>query len=492
MGTGQTAAADETAVAPGRVAWSRVAGLVALCVGVFALRVPFLGVPMITDEGGYAYWAGIWTREHQMYRDFAFSRPQGIIVAYQIILATLGGSVEALRIAAALVTCATACLLWLFARRFFSERAAWISAALFALFSTAPRIEGFTANAELFTLAPLVLNAHLVWTRRWFAAGLATALAFQLKPSGVEGCVLIALWIVLGWRSWRDALLATARSLAGFALGLVPCLVHGWWVGWAHFWHGMVTMRGQYFSPEVVSLAGQLQRIEAAFVDTVSSWAVPAVLFALALVRLPSVQRRFCLAWLLAAIAGMQIGFWWDWHFLMQIVPPLCFAAGSGVLALLNAHAQMRARIAWAAALALALLWFVARDGWLWALDPYRISWEVYHRPGYVVAEQLSAYVAKTTAPDDLLYIAFGQAEIYHLSGRRPAVPTQLYYWHARYLDSEWAKAVQAIEQRVPALVIWVQPPPPNRMSAERFAQLVLRGYQPDRKFSSVMVFRRK
>ena len=67
------------------------------------------------------------------------------------------------------------------------QRAAWISAALYAVFSACPRIEGFTANAEIFTLAPLVLNSSLVWSGRWFWAGVVTSIAFQLKPSGVEG-----------------------------------------------------------------------------------------------------------------------------------------------------------------------------------------------------------------------------------------------------------------------------------------------------------------
>jgi hypothetical protein len=478
---------DSASQAP---ALRRIVALVALCIGVIAVRTPFLGVPMITDEGGYAYWASTWTSQHQLYRDFTFARPQGLLVLYKLIIATLGGTVESIRMAAALFTCMTALVLWTFAREFVSERAAWISALLYAVFSSAPRIEGFTANAEIFTLAPLALNAMLVWSRRWFWAGLVTAIAFQLKPSGVEGCFLIAIWILRELRpaSWRPTALAIARSIAGFAAGLAPCIAHGIWVGWGAFWHNLVTMRGEIYSPAVVGLRGQLARIQGGVGDTLSSWIVPALLFALALTQLPREKRHFCLAWLAAAWLGMQAGFWWDWHFFMQLVPPLCFASGAGLLAL----ARARGRVAWGAGLVLALLLFIARDGRLWLANPYQISFAIYRRDGYLVAEQISDYVAKTTAPSDLLYVAFGQAEIYYLSGRTPAVPGQMYYGHALYVDAMWNQVIAAITARTPAVIVWVQPPPPNRMSGRRFAQLILRGYLPDRKFGSVLLFRRK
>jgi hypothetical protein len=448
-GEGEQVLSDES--------WKRIAMYVALCVGVVLLRAPFIGVPMITDEGGYCYWASIWTADHQVYRDFIFGRPQGILVVYKAALALVGGSVEDIRIVAAFFTCLTAC-----------------GIVLFALFSVSPRIEGFTANAEIFTLAPLVLNAYFVWNKRWFWAGIATAVAIQLKPSGFEGCVLIALWILLHWESLRSVAVATAQSLGGFVLGLLPGVLHGIWVGWAHYWYGLVTYRGQILSPDVTSLASQLVRIRSAVSDTASSWCIPALLFALALTQLPKDKRRFMLSWLVAAVVGMQIGFWWDWHFFMQIMPPLCFAGGAGLLALNKA----RFRVAWVAGVLLCVVPFAVRDGRLWLMKPLEISWEIYHREGYLMAEQIASHLRRTTAPDD--------------AERRPVAPMQMYYLHSAYLTHEWEKLVVSLKAREPAAIVWVQPPPPNRMTSQEFASLVLAGYQPDRKFGDIMVFRRK
>jgi hypothetical protein len=482
------AAAPTASDGSDQLSWRRIAGFVGLFVGVFAIRVPFIRVPMINDEGAYAFWASIWTRDFEMYRDFHFARPQALIVVFKLILATLGGSLEAIRVAGALFAYLAACAIWLFAREFFSERVAWTSAGLYALFSAAPLIEGFTANAEIFTLGPLVFNAQLVWKRQFFWAGLVTAVAFQLKPSGVEGCCLIALFILASWHSLKDSVLDGLRSLTGFALGFVPMLLHGLAVGWGDFYYNMVTLRRQSYAPNVATLSSQLARVEYGTLSTLSSWIVPAILFALALFANPGKQRSFCVLWLLSAILGMEAGLWWDWHFFMQIVPPLCFAGGLGLLALRRA----RRRVAWASALALGLSLFLARDGRLWLEGPYEISWQIYGREPYLVSEQISDYIAKTTRPSDTIQVAFGQPEIYHLSGRRPAVINQLFNAHVIYYEDQWKLVVAAIEQRTPALIVWAQPPPRHRMSAKDFGRLVQQGYDFDRKFGQVIVYRRK
>src|SRR6185503_4875891 len=61
-----------------------VALLAVLVAGSILLRVPFLSVPMITDEGGYSYTAKFWSSEYQLYRDIPFDRPQAIFLLYRL------------------------------------------------------------------------------------------------------------------------------------------------------------------------------------------------------------------------------------------------------------------------------------------------------------------------------------------------------------------------------------------------------------------------
>jgi len=50
------------------------------------VRVPFLHVPIINDEGAYAYTAHFWFHTVQLYRELPFDRPQGIFLIYKAIL----------------------------------------------------------------------------------------------------------------------------------------------------------------------------------------------------------------------------------------------------------------------------------------------------------------------------------------------------------------------------------------------------------------------
>ena len=81
------------------------------------LRWPFLRLPMISDEGGYAYVAQRWRdgRGH-LYDDLWVSRPQGIFAAYGIIQRTLGPTVADLRLGAWLASVFTLVFIWRYAR----------------------------------------------------------------------------------------------------------------------------------------------------------------------------------------------------------------------------------------------------------------------------------------------------------------------------------------------------------------------------------------
>ena len=471
-----------------RIPWKRIALLLALCVGAVAIRLPFLSVPLTDDEGSYAYWASVWTRDYQIYRDFVYARPEGILVVSKILQATLGGSVEAMRLFAALFNCVTVLIVFFFARAFSSEKEAWVSAIVFAIFSNGARVEGFTANAEVFTLAPLVLNAYLCWRQKWFWAGVATAVAYWLKPSGVEGCLLIAIWVFVCWESWWKTIVNASVAFAGFAGTLLISVLHGLWLaGWDSYWYSMYTTRKMALPASVLAFSEQWSRIDGSLHATMPSWIVPAVLSAVAVKHLSNKKRLFCVAWLVAAWFGMQVGIWWNWHYFQQIIAPLSLASGVGLLALRSTSL----RLAWATALGLALYLFFIRDAKVWVMPPDRISWEIYHRPEYLVNVEVARYVARTTAPDDTLYIAFGEAEIYYLSGRRPAVPTQMFYAHAKYFDTEWPKALSAIKNRVPAVIIVAQNPPPNRITPAAFGDLILEGYHLERDFSVISLYRR-
>src|ERR687887_451623 len=106
------------------------------------VRLPFLSVPLITDEGGYAYVAHWLARGLALYRDLWFDRPQGIFVVYGALLLFFGESTEAIRLGAALYNLATTLLLYLLAAHLMGWRAGVAPPGGFPLGPARPRIRG--------------------------------------------------------------------------------------------------------------------------------------------------------------------------------------------------------------------------------------------------------------------------------------------------------------------------------------------------------------
>jgi hypothetical protein len=466
-----------------------IALLAAIVAGSVLLRAPFFRVPMITDEGGYAYVARFWTPEYQLYRDIPFDRPQAIFLLYRLVFLLFGTDGAAIRLFAALYNGLTVAAMFLLGRRALSIREAYLAAALVAVFSACPRIEGFTANAETFMLLPLVLSAHFTWRRRWFWAGFAGAMAVLLKPSGASAFLLVLSWLVVT----RAAPSAWLRVAAGATLGLLPSVLHGMWVGWPYYWQSIHERRLALYNAETVGLAAQWSALTNGLALTVSSWAFLAVGSILAAMRSRARATIFGLLWLGFSIVGVAMGGWWREHYFIQLVPPLAFLAARG----LSQLPSTSLRFAWGLALLLALALFARRDVALAFQNGRMISWELYHRPSYLLQDQVGPYIGSVTDEGDTIYVAFAEAELYYLSGRRAATP-QLYFLHAQYSKSVFDGVIEAIRERKPAVVLLVQPPPANQMSAEEFLHILQAGYTADRGFAvgespaSIIAFRRK
>ena len=121
------AAAAKTTTFWQRVLTWRVALGVILLLAVL-VRMPFLHVPLITDEGGYAYTTHYGLSGKTLYHLLWFDRTQGILWVYRVIFQTLGQSVVAIRLFAALYNAGSALLVYVIGRRLADKRTGLIAA----------------------------------------------------------------------------------------------------------------------------------------------------------------------------------------------------------------------------------------------------------------------------------------------------------------------------------------------------------------------------
>ncbi len=443
------------------------------------LRVPFLKVPMISDEGGYAYVAHFWSADYMPYRDVPFDRPQGLFLLYRLAL-EMGEGIGAIRLFAALWNALTTATVLLCCHALFrGERragaAALLGAGLFALFSTAPRIEGFTANAEIFTLLPLTVAALFTWRRQWLLAGLAAGIATAIKPNGAAGLALAIGWLLVVRARPRDLL----RLLGGFAVAPGLCVLHGALLDWAAYWDSFVGRRLLLYSATSMGVGEQLDHLIDGFGDTASAWAALAAATAYAAFRLRDRASAFIGLWVLSSLAGMALGGLWHWHYFQQLIPPLAVGAGGALIAA-DRRVSGRARIVdavfgFAALAGLAL--FARADAPFWFREPNDISRRIYDRPAYVFADDIGRYIRRHTRPDDRIQVAFAEAQIYYAARRKAAVP-QLYWRDVQYSAEIFHEVISAIETGRPAIIVKSQNPPGERMHPQDFVDLLSRNYR--------------
>jgi 4-amino-4-deoxy-L-arabinose transferase-like glycosyltransferase len=459
----------------GPFARTNVPWLLAAAVLSLVLRIPFFALPMIADEGGYAYVAQRWLDGRgQLYHEIWVSRPQGIFLAYGAIMESIGTSPTAFRIGAWLVAAAMIPFVWAIGARCGGRTVAIVGVLLYAVIAGSPAIEGFTANAEVFMALPAIVALWLLLRaqeRGWgagtlLAIGALASIATLMKPSGIVMFPVALAGVCL----LSDAAAGTlARRggwvLAGGALGMAPALIHGYLVGWDAFVFAALTYRISHQSsltagPErhLLGIGGLLLRSLPMLAALVLAWQLgrrgsltPAVsggahdLRRDALSRVRAYGRRnpaLLALWLWSGgcLAGIAMGGdWWN-HYLIQIAAPVAI-----VLALLVVDAGRRLagtrRIAFAAVISLLL---VGPYGIAFAGNPEAISDVLYPQQDLGPQDEVATYLRTHGDPDATILIAFDKAAVYYLADRPAAY---------RYLYDQELRAIPGAEDALIAIV---------------------------------------
>jgi 4-amino-4-deoxy-L-arabinose transferase-like glycosyltransferase len=411
-----------------RPAWWALA---AAALASFVLHIPFLTTPLSVDEGGYGYVARWWAAGAHLYGDVWVDRPQGLLLLYRGALALPGGNAFDIRLMATLWSCAIAVVLGLFMTRLAGRRAGIAAALLSGLLSTAPVIEGFTANGELMATLPAL--AALALTARWqmrgglrvmFLAGLFAGAAFLVKQSGYDGGLAAGIWLVLAaWRGWKpagEALRALGMLVLGVALIIGIAALHGALTGWHDWWFAIADYR---LSVESVATGSVSERFSL-FTDSLRT-AGPVVgpLFAVALpglwLSLRRPETRLLAIWFVLSLTGFALGGLFHGHYYVGPLTPLC-ALAALALAALPARAAL--------AVGLAILVLPVYKAWpAYTADGTRERSLASSSDSRIVTDgAVGRYIHAHTKDGDQIYALYADAGLYLAAGRRSPYP---YLW---------------------------------------------------------------
>ncbi|MFD2091992.1 hypothetical protein [Blastococcus deserti] len=337
--------------------------LVLLCGFVVLVRATYVPRPLRNDEGGYLLIARQWhTGGEFMYGDYFVDRPPLLMLIYKV--ASLTEWDQAIRVLAIPFVLVSVLAGWRAGTLLAGPAGGRWAAVVAAGIMCSPGLAAEQADGELFGAA-LVMAALALGLSAWHAdsrrsqlrwaaaAGVVAAAAPLIKQSLLEGLLLLAGLVVLGYRSHgaarRRAVGLGAASLLG---ALIPCALLVLWLAAAQIppgdaWHDLVASRGVAFdaiwstSPDdSLRRAGQLLVL-----GTVTGLLPVVVTWLLTARRSPgrtSVGARLITPLLVFGIVGIASGGAYWPPYLLQLAPAAVLAAGAMAPSLTVPGAWMR------------------------------------------------------------------------------------------------------------------------------------------------------
>lgn len=443
--------------------WALPLGVVLAFGGHLALRLHGVGLPLLSDEGEYAYAARVWSQGGLPYRD-AFNQKPPMTIAVYRLCAALSSSPAAPRYAAMLAVLLTGFALLLLAPKRWTLPARLSAPLAYFVLSTMPVGDfGFAANTEVFAAA---FTAWAVW-----AASRATW-RFALVSGLLAGAALMtkqtALWPVLAagvFAAWRGGGRWEPKAAAAFALGASAIPI--FWLGyfWARgglgfFWDCVVAGNMRYAGLADWSSAAEQGRFFAADLAPAflkGSW--PA--WALAVFGLRGLEAKWenrgeltAVLWLAGALLAAVTGLLLFPHYFLQAAPPLCLAAAYGVERLGRTRA-------WAALAVLALVPAAAHADFYFGKSREAVAKDLLYPSPLLETEWLGGWLRERTAPIDTVWVFGSEPALYVYAGRRAATRHDFVYPLTMFPKSPEPLKVElaALREAKPAYVVYVNQP---------------------------------
>lgn len=465
--------------------------LVLLCV---AVRAPLLDLPLERDEGEYAYIA--WRLEyHELpYRDWVDQKPPAVFWIYRAALWLPLEPVRAIHAMGMLWAALTAIVFWLLARRFLSPGWALLAAALYVLLAADPRVQGPTANTELFMQLPLLLSlllflaaakrgrgcgVHLSPTSRQSAvairagagavallllAGVFTGVAVACKQvAGVNVLLLVAAYPLLvpragRWRVWVVCVgclaLGGAAVWGGIALyfaahGALPDMVYN------VFTHNLEYVSSIPARARLGYLAETLTRLAP---SQALVWA--AALAGLCALRRETAALLFLGGWALTSAVGISASGYYFPHYFQQGLPVLALLAAVGAAAwrqAAQAACEPKRRRLLPHAVVLLLLPALSLLPFLSGMSPAEASRRIYPGSHFDRMQEVGQRLAAVTQPEDRVFIYGAEPELLFYARRVSATRyIFLFPLYGPYRDAkakQEATAAEITRQRPAAAV---------------------------------------
>lgn len=467
------------------------------------VRLTFLHEPFERDEGWYATIGQQILRGGIPYLDGIDQKPPGVFYVYAFAIALFGKTIESIRIFTALYATGTLLSVYWLARYLSGPVAGIGAAALFALYSSAPLVQGSSSNSEVIMCLPLVLSVCFFVVaadrrkQRFLAAsGLCAGLALLVKTVAAPYVALLlcaSLLLDCTGKGLRGRLLDAAVFVAPMlSLALLTVAYFAWHGAIAELIHWNITVPFRY---------SKGSRIQGPDVSEVLRYLRPELLLP-AVLAIPTAlwllfagkglnERVVALllpaAWLGVALPGKYFP-----HYFIQLYPFLSVLAGIGI-ALVAARRSTPARVLLVAVCGACFFYYAAKEyEFFFVYTPQEVSMIKY---GAVFRDsvQVADYLKARTGPDDYIFQWGFEPELYFYTDRRPP----LAFISSTILESmaDPGEAVRymmnVLGEKKPVYIV-IQPEWAYYPGLEEILALVDREYRLETTIAYAQIFRRR
>lgn len=449
---------------------------IAICLVYILIRINTVSIPLDRDEGIFGYAGQVILNNGLPYRDVFDHKPPVAFYLNALALLFVPPTSTGIHTFLHVYNFFTLIVLFFLAKIYTESYSTglWV-ALIYAVFSSSPTIQGFTASTEMFLLLPLsmsllfaVLAVQKSSTPLSLASGICGALAFFTKQTAGVILVFICLYLIASQVSsivTKNTNKRTAiRILLSWGVGciLVPLLLAGYYayhnvfdefLYWG-FTHSLIYSKR-------ISLWDTLPRIYSIGMEILkSSFLIIGMGLAVSLIACFRKNRQGCfvLGFLVFSFLATVPGTVYV-HYFAQIAPAVSLAGGWAVTLCLSLIPErlLRRSVALLIAASIVAVPIWVHSGYYYKQSHVEFSRSFFGANPFVESEDLAAFLAERTSKEDTIFIIGSEAQIFLLSQRQSSTSFALIYplmtEYPRYKEFQ-RKAWEEVKSKRPKYII--------------------------------------
>ena len=454
---------------------------IGICLVYILIRFNTVSIPLDRDEGIFGYAGQVILNHGLPYIDVVDQKPPGIFFINAFALLFVPPTATGIHIFLHAYNFLTLIILFLLAKTYTESYTAglWV-AFIYAVFSSSPAVQGFTASTEMFLLLPLsmsLLFAVLAVQKRSIfyslASGICGAFAFFTKQTAAFILVFICLYVLANLISLVSRKDMSKRTTAAILLGwgagflLVVLLIGGFYYyhrAFDEFLYWSLTHSLIYSKRS--SLSWILSRVYSIGLQIVKgNFFIMFLGFVVSLFACfrKNLKGCFMLGFLLCSLLAIVPGTIYN-HYFAQLAPAVSMAGGWAVALCLSMIPDGRLRKCAALIIAAAIIalpvW--AHSGYYYKQSPIEFSRSFFRDNPFPESEDLAEFLAERTNKEDTIFIIGSEAQIFLLSQRQSSTSFALIYplmsEYPRYQEFQH-KAWEEVKSSRPKYIIIVRLP---------------------------------